>query len=88
MVLTMMDQFTKWPVAVPLPDHTSAQVAYAIFKFWICEKGVPFRIVSDRGRDLVSKGMQQLCLKLGIMKCQRVDRTVSSISRSVALYCI
>ena len=31
-------------------------------------KGVPSKIVSDQGRELISKGMQQLCLKLGIMR--------------------
>jgi len=42
----------------------------AIFRFGICEKGVPFRIVSDQGKELISKGMQQLCLKLGMKKVQ------------------
>jgi hypothetical protein len=49
-ILTMIDQFTKWPVAVPIPDRTSNTIATAIFKHWICEKGVPFRILSDQGR--------------------------------------
>ena len=53
---------------MPIPDRTSETIANAIFKHWICEKGVPYKIVSDQGRELVSKGIQQLCLKLGIMK--------------------
>ena len=67
-VLTIIDQFTRWPVAVPIPDRTSATIANAIFKYWICEKGVPYKIVSDQGRELVSAGMEQLCLRLGIAK--------------------
>ena len=67
-VLTIIDQFTRWPVAVPIPDRTSATIANAIFKHWICEKGVPYKIVSDQGRELVSAGMEQLCLRLGIAK--------------------
>lgn len=67
-VLTMMDQFTKWPVAVAIPDRRSETIAKAIFKYWICEKGVPFRVVSDQGRELISKGMKQLCAKMGIAK--------------------
>jgi transposase InsO family protein len=69
-ILTMIDQFSKWPVAVAIPDKSSAVIAEAIFRFWICEKGVPFRIVSDQGKELISKGMQQLCLKLGMKKVQ------------------
>jgi exodeoxyribonuclease III len=67
-ILTIIDHFTRWPVAVPIPDRTSATIANVIFKYWICEKGVPYKIVSDQGRELVSQGIQQLCLKLGIMK--------------------
>jgi len=69
-VLTMIDQFSKWPVAVAIPDKSSTVIADAIFRFWICEKGVPFRIITDQGKELISKGMQQLCLKLGIKKVQ------------------
>ena len=64
-VFTIIDHFTRWPV---VPDRTSGVIAHAILKFWICEKGVPIKIVSDKGRELISKGMQQLCLRLGIMK--------------------
>jgi len=67
----MIDQFTKWPVAIPIPDRTSNTIATAIFKHWICEKGVPFRILSDQGRELISQGMKQLCAKLGIQKGRR-----------------
>src|SRR5690349_20176060 len=44
-ILTMIDQFTRWPVCVPIQERTSAVIAHAIFKFWVCEKGVPFRII-------------------------------------------
>jgi transposase InsO family protein len=67
-IFTIYDHFTRWPVAIAMPDRLSATIAFIIFKFWICEKGVPNKIVSDQGRELISKGIQQLCLKLGIMK--------------------
>ena len=59
-ILTMIDVFTRWPVAVPLKDRSSASVANAIYKHWICEKGVPLKIVSDQAREFISKGMRQL----------------------------
>src|SRR5579862_6432350 len=61
----MIDTFTRWPVAVPIPDHTSATVANAIYRFWICEKSVPMKIVSDRAREFISKGMRQLAARIG-----------------------
>ena len=67
-ILTMMDQFTKWPVAIPIKERKSEAIAKAIFKYWICEKGVPFRIISDQGKELISKGIQQLCANMGISK--------------------
>ena len=38
-MLTMIDQFTRWPVAVPLPEITSKTIADAIFRYWIVRKG-------------------------------------------------
>ena len=67
-VLTIIDHFTKWPMAIALPDRTTALVAKAIFEQWICEHGVPANILSDQGKELISKGIQQLCARLGIAK--------------------
>ena len=67
-VLTIIDHFTKWAVAIPLPRRTSENIAESIFKHWICERGVPNCIVSDRGRELISEGIQQLCAKMGIAR--------------------
>ena len=64
-VLTMIDTFTRWPVAIPVKDKSSATIAEAIFKHWICEKSVPLKIVSDQAREFVSKGMKQLAAQMG-----------------------
>jgi hypothetical protein len=69
-VLTMIDHFTKWPVAIPIPDRRAETIAKAIFKHWICEHGVPVHIVSDQGRELISQGIKQMCANLGIAKIQ------------------
>ena len=49
-----------------IADKTSATIANAIFQHWICEKSVPLKIISDRAREFISKGMKQLAKKLGI----------------------
>lgn len=69
-ILTMMDTFTRWPMAVPIPDRQSATVAEAIYRHWICDKSVPMKIISDCAREFVSKGIKQLAARLGISMVQ------------------
>jgi hypothetical protein len=57
-ILTMIDVFTRWPIAIPMANRESRLIAKIIFRHCICEKGVPQQIVSDRGRELVSKGLK------------------------------
>jgi len=69
-ILTMIDVFTRWPVAVPIANRESRLIAKVIFRRWICEKGVPQQIVSDQGRELVSKGLKHMCEQVGSRKIE------------------
>ena len=64
-VLTMIDTFTRWPVATPIKDRSSATIATAIYKHGICDKAVPLKMISDRAREFISRGVKQLVAKLG-----------------------
>ena len=64
-ILTMIDTFTRWPVAVPIPNKSALSIAKAMYKFWICEKGVPLKVISDRAREFVSAGLKQLAAYMG-----------------------
>ena len=64
-ILTIIDTFTRWPVAIPIKDKSSATIAEAIYKYWICEKSVPLKIISDRAREFISKGVKQLASIMG-----------------------
>ena len=69
-ILTMVDTFTRWPIAIPLSNRRAETVADAIYRHLICEHGIPMRILSDRGKEFMSKVVKQMCDRLGIRKIQ------------------
>ena len=48
-IICFGDLFTKYCVAVPLPDITAPTVAEAFIESWVCYFGVPKEIHSDKG---------------------------------------
>ena len=69
-ILTMIDTFTRYPICIPLVDHKSSTIMRAIYEHLICHHGIPTRILSDRGQDMVSNGVKALCQKWGIAKIE------------------
>ena len=67
-ILTIVDQFTRWPIAIPLRGRSSAEIARALHDHLITHHGPPLTVLSDRGRELISKSIQQLCSSWGIRK--------------------
>ena len=64
-VLVMVDCFSRWTEACPLPDKTALAVADAFLQHIVCRFGV---IHSDQGREFENKVMQELCLLCGVHK--------------------
>ena len=64
-VLTMVDRFTRWPEAVPLPDMTAETVASAFVSSWVARFGVPGTLTSDRGAQFTSALWKSLSSLLG-----------------------
>ncbi len=69
-LLTMVDVFTRWPIAIPIPNRRSRTIAEAIYKHLISNHGCPKAILTDQGKEFVSKGMKKLCDALSIAKIE------------------
>ena len=64
----MVDCFSRWTEACPLPDKTAHSVADAFFTQAVCRFGMPIVIHSDQGREFANKIMQELCILCGSHK--------------------
>ena len=47
----IVDYFTKWVTTVPLKSKEGREVAEAIYKYQICQFGIPFEIHTDQGPE-------------------------------------
>lgn len=66
--LTIIDRFSRWPVAVPLKDITADTVTTALFDHWIAHYGTPTTITSDQGTQFESALFQALASLIGCNK--------------------
>ncbi|GBL92230.1 Transposon Ty3-I Gag-Pol polyprotein [Araneus ventricosus] len=67
-VVVLMDYFTKWPQAIPIPDQEASTVAEELVRSWISCYGVPMILHSDQGTNFNSALFTELCKLLGILK--------------------
>ncbi|GFT54260.1 retrovirus-related Pol polyprotein from transposon 412 [Trichonephila clavipes] len=67
-ILVVMDYFTKWPEAYPIPDQEASTVAEVLVQHWISRFGVPLQLHSDQGRNFDSAVCKRLCEILAIDK--------------------
>ena len=59
-ILTIQDNFTKYSLAIPLPNYQVSTIADAFLKKCICIFGSPKRILTDPGRDFLRNLSKQL----------------------------
>ncbi|XP_025154771.1 uncharacterized protein LOC112588598 [Harpegnathos saltator] len=63
--LTIIDRFSRWPVALPLPNIEADTVTSALFNHWICNFGTPLTITADQGMQFESALFQSLARLIG-----------------------
>jgi hypothetical protein len=63
--LTLIDRFTRWPEAYPLPDITAETCARAFVAGWVARFGCPDKITTDRGAQFQSELFRALSAILG-----------------------
>ena len=64
-VLTMQDQFSRWPAAYAVPEISAETTVDCIEKF-AGDYGYPGTILSDRGSNFMSSTFRRACKKMGI----------------------
>ncbi|KER23191.1 hypothetical protein T265_08884 [Opisthorchis viverrini] len=64
-ILTCVDCFTRWPMAIPINDTSAENVARTFVDGWIATFGVPATITTDRGPQFTSKLFHYLKRLLG-----------------------
>ena len=65
-LLTIVDRYSRWMEAIPLPSMTARDCADALIRHWISRFGVPSDITTDQGRQFCSSLWQELHKSLGI----------------------
>ena len=67
-VVVFQDFFSKWPLVFPISDQKTATLVQLLTKEVIPLFGVPEALLSDRGTNLLSHLMHDVCAILGIQK--------------------
>ncbi|KAL1448514.1 hypothetical protein WDU94_002712, partial [Cyamophila willieti] len=65
-LLTMIDRYTRWLEAVPIPDQTAETVARTFFESWVARFGSPVYLITDQGRNFTSSLFHEVASLLGI----------------------
>ena len=65
-ILVIGDYFTKYVIAIPIPDIKAETVAIVLVKEWILKLGTPRIIHSDRGTQFTSNVFREMCKLLGV----------------------
>lgn len=96
-VVVFQDLFTKWPMVYAMPDQKSLRLVKLLVEEIVPVFGVPEALLSDRGTNLLSHLMLDVCKLLGVRKLnttayhpqcdgavERFNRTLKTMLRKQA----
>ena len=96
-VLVFQDYFTKWPLVYAIPDQKAHRIVDILVREIVPVFGVRRVLLSDRGTNLLSHLMSDVCKALGVSKLnttayhpqcdglvERFNRTLKSMLRKHA----
>ena len=96
-ILLIMDSFSKWPEAFPLKSQEATEIADVLYRDIFTRYGAPKTIISDRGKNFMSKLISALCEIFQVTRhhtssyhpqtnsaCERMN---SVIAQSLRAYC-
>ena len=69
-VLTIIDQFTKWAECIPIDNKSETVVTSAFIKSWVCRFGVPQILMTDNDKTFLSAMFRGVANRLGITTLQ------------------
>lgn len=97
-LLVIVDHFSKYGEAVPMPDEKTETVLNAFLKHWVWRFGAPNRLHSDKGTNFESDLFQEMCQRLHISKTrtlayhpqsngavERLNHTILALFRALAV---
>lgn len=67
-LLTIVDTFSKWPMAIPLPNKRAETIAHALYRNLITVHGCPEELFSDNEATLLASATTMMCERLGIRR--------------------
>ena len=67
-LLVIVDYWTRWAEAVPIPNKESATVARAFMDNWVFRFGSPLAILTDQGKEFDSRLFKECCQIMGSWK--------------------
>ena len=67
-ILVLVDYFTRWVEAFPLPDQRAETMVQRVVMDFICRFGAPLELHTDQGRNFQSTKFGEVCKLLEIHK--------------------
>ena len=68
LIMVVVDAYTRWTEALPIPDHKAITVADALVTKVMTRLGCPYTLHSDQGPDFTSELFTEVCKLLDVYK--------------------